>query len=175
MQAVEQFEKLVPDLLLVDLNLPDISGFEVIRRVRQVSATPLIIVLTGQNEKHLLKQVSELKVNAILKKSDSGKNLTDALAFIQRHGHNKMFFDPTVEAILETEENYIPSKREAEVLELIIKGMTSEKIALALDCSVATVKTYRARIMNKSGTRNSAEMISWFLQRNGKDNFGSRS
>ncbi|MBY0415388.1 MAG: response regulator transcription factor [Bdellovibrionales bacterium] len=56
-----------PDLLIIDLGLPDISGLEVIRQIRKSSATLKIIVLTGLNDPHILKQVHQLKVNGILK------------------------------------------------------------------------------------------------------------
>ncbi|MBY0415389.1 MAG: helix-turn-helix transcriptional regulator [Bdellovibrionales bacterium] len=48
------------------------------------------------------------------------------------------------------------------------KGHTSEEMAVQLKCSIPTIKTYRARIMSKSGARNSAEMISWYLKGYGK-------
>jgi DNA-binding NarL/FixJ family response regulator len=172
-EVLELFKENQPDLLVLDLNLPDISGLDVIRDIRKTTSTSKILVLTGQSEPFLLKQVCELKVNGLLKKSDSGKNLTDALNFIRTHEQDQMFLDPTIKTILGDEETYVPTKREYEVLELMSQGHTSEKISLKLDCSIATIKTYRARIMNKSGSRNSAEMVSWFLQRYGKENFGT--
>lgn len=174
-EALKLFTQEEPHLLLIDLNLPDMSGIDVIKEIREIETTSKIIVLTGQSEPYLLKQVCQLKVNGLLKKSDTGKNLYEALEFIRTNGHDKMFIDSSIQKILNNEETYIPTKREYEVLELMSQGLTSEKIALKLDCSLSTIKTYRSRIMDKSGSRNSAEMVSWFLLRNGKDNLGSNT
>lgn len=174
-EALELYKQKQPDLLLIDLNLPDISGLEVIREILKSPTNSKILVLTGLTEPYLLKQVCQLKVNGLLRKSDTSKNLTEALNFIRTPGQGKMYLDPFIQALLENEEIYIPTKREFEVLELMSQGLTSEKIAQKLDCSVATIKTYRARIMEKSVSRNSAEMVSWFLLRYRKDNFGSNT
>lgn len=173
--ALELFHQQQPDVLFIDLHLPDISGLEVIRRIRETTTSSRIVVLTGQSEPFLLKQVCALKVSGLLKKSDTSKNIPEVLNFMLANGPDKMFLDSSVKAILDDEESYVPTKREYEVLELMSQGYTSEKIALKMECTVATIKTYRARIMNKSGSRNSAEMISWFLQRNGKDNLSSNT
>lgn len=167
--ALELHDESSPDLLVLDLNLPDMSGLEVIRKIREAKGMAKIIVLTGQNEAYLLRQVYNLKVNGLLKKSNSEKNLFDALHFIRTNESNRIYLDTFMQSILEDEEIYVPTKREYEVLELMTQGLTSERIAQALECSVATVKTYRSRIMEKSGSRNSAEMIAWFLKRHGKD------
>jgi DNA-binding NarL/FixJ family response regulator len=174
-EALELFKQSSPDLLLIDLNLPDISGLEVIRRIRESCTTSRIIVLTGQSEPYLLKQVCGLGVNGLLKKSDTAKNLSDALDFIRTNGRDKMYLDSFMQSIVWDGETYVPTKREFEILALMSQGLTSNMIALKLDCSVATIKTHRSRIMNKSGSRNSAEMIAWFLQGNGKDNFSSNT
>ncbi len=174
-EALELFKQSSPDLLLIDLNLPDISGLEVIQRFRENYSTSSIIVLTGQSEPYLLKQVCGLGVNGLLKKSDTAKNLSDALDFIRTNGRDKMYLDSFMQSIVGDGETYVPTKREFEILSLMSQGLTSNMIALKLDCSVATIKTHRSRIMNKSGSRNSAEMIAWFLQGNGKDNFSSNT
>ena len=173
--ALNLFHQKRPDLIIIDLNLPDMPGVDVIKKIRESSSNSKIIVLTGQTEPYVLRQVAQLKINALLRKSDSSLNLSEALNYTRTSREEKIFFDSSVSSILGDDETYVPTKREYEVLELMSQGLTSEKIATRLDCSVATVKTYRSRIMNKSGSRNSAEMIAWFLQRNGKDNFGSNS
>ncbi|AUN99102.1 hypothetical protein C0V70_13525 [Bacteriovorax stolpii] len=164
-KVLELFTQKSSDLLIVDLGLPGISGIEVIKKIRQMSPTTKIIVLTGQNEPHLLKQVYQLKVCGILRKMGTGKNLGEALNFIQTNT-DKTYLDTSVTSILKDQSQATPTPREYEVLELMSKGHTSEEIAKEMDCSLSTIKTYKARIMNKSGAKNSAEMISWYLKRN---------
>lgn len=166
-KALELFDQKSPDLMVIDLGLPDMSGLDVIKKIRETSTTSKIIVLTGQSEPHLLRQVYQLKVNGILKKMNSGKNLGEALNFLKTNS-DKTFLDSSTQSLLEVQETYVPTKREYEVLDLMSKGHTSEEIADQLQCSIPTIKTYRARIMNKSGVKNSAEMISWYLKGNSK-------
>lgn len=166
-KALEFFAKNAPDLLIVDLGLPDISGVEVIKELRNTSPESKIIALTGLSDPHILRQVYQLKVNGILKKSNSARNISEALNFLKTN-KGATFLDSSVRSILEDEKTYVPTKREYEVLELMSKGHTSEQIAEQLECSLTTVKTYRSRIMAKSGCRNSAEIISWYLKGNGK-------
>lgn len=164
-KVLELFAQKSSDLLIVDLGLPGISGIEVIKQVRHLSPSSKIIVLTGQNEPHLLRQVYQLKVSGILRKMGTGKNLGDALNFLKSNA-DKTYLDASVTSILDDQTQTSPTPREYEVLEWMSKGHTSKETAKEMNCSLSTIKTYKARIMNKSGAKNSAEMISWFLKRN---------
>jgi DNA-binding NarL/FixJ family response regulator len=171
--ALDFFAQQEPDLIMVDLGLPNMSGLEVIKQIRASSSTARVIVLTGLSEPDTLHQVYQLKVNGILKKMNTGQNLNDALNFIKANP-GKTYVDSSVDGILRTTADKNITPREYEVLELMTQGLTSDEIAGRMKCAVTTIKTYRARIMNRSGARNSAEMMAWYLKRNGKKDFGSR-
>ncbi len=172
--ALEFFRQNAPDLFVVDLGLPDMSGFEVIKQVRVSSPASRVIVLTGQSDPLVLQQVLGLNVAGILRKMNTGLNLSEALSFM-KESPDKTYLDSSVERILQSTSDQTVTPREYEVLELMAQGHTTEEIAKRMNCAVTTVKTYRARIMNRSGVRNSAEMIAWFLKRNGKTDFGPDS
>ena len=104
----------------------------------------------------------------------TGQNLSEALAFLKVNP-DKIYLDPSVNSILHTSIDQALTRREYEVLELMSQGCTSDEIATKMKCSVTTVKTYRARIMNKSGARNSSEMMAWYLRGNGNKDFGSNT
>ncbi len=156
-----------PDLITVDLDLPDMSGLEVIKKVRAHSPKSLVIVLTGMSEPQTLQQAHNFKVSGILRKINTGHNLNEALQFLKMN-QDKTYLDSSVESILRMSTDQALTPREHEVMELMRQGFTSDKIAEKMKCAVTTIKTYRARIMNKSGARNSAEMMAWYLKGNRK-------
>lgn len=171
--AIKQFKHKKCDLMILDLGLPGISGLEVIKSMREMSVDCKIVVMTAADDSRVFQQVIDQKVNAILRKLNSTHNLIDALNFLILNPY-KLYLDPSVESILKNTADHPLTKREYEVLELIIQGLTSQEIALKLNCSLATIKTYRARSMSKSGARNSSELIAWFLTKgNLKRDFSS--
>lgn len=157
-----------PDLCVLDLGLPDMSGVEIIKQVKDQSKFTKIIILTGQDDPNVLHKVLSLKVNGILRKNNSVHNLIDALNFLENHKGDDSYIDSASALILQTVSTNVLTIRETEVLELMAEGLTSEQISQKLDCALSTIKTYRARIMQKSASRNSAEMVAWFLKRNSK-------
>lgn len=173
-KALDYIHQEPADLIIVDLGLPDISGLDVIKQIRNGSNQPYIIVLTGASESHILRQVYQLKVNGILRKTSTGKNLGEALHFLMIH-QDQTYLDPSVSSLLQTSVDQAPTRREYEVLELMAQGLTSDEIAKKMNCSITTIKTYRARIMNKSGARNSSELMAWYLKGNGNKNLGSHT
>ncbi len=170
-KALEYFAQRNPDLMIIDLDLPDISGQEVIKQVRSASPSLKVIVLTGTNEPHTLRQVYQLKVQGILRKTSTSQNLNDALQ--SAISTDKTYLDISVSNLLQSSQDQALTRREFEVLELMAQGLKSTEIAQKMDCSVATIKTYKTRIMNKSGARNSAEMMAWYLKGNRNKHFSS--
>lgn len=171
-KALEYLNQEAPDLIIVDLGLPDMSGLDVVKHIRENQIQSRVIVLTGLSSPHILRQVYQLKVNGILRKMSTGQNLSEAMNFLKLNS-DKTYLDPSVTGILRESDGPALTPREFEVMELMADGHTSEEIARKMNCSITTIKTYRARIMNKSGARNSSEMMAWYLKGNGKTNFGS--
>lgn len=173
--ALDLMQQKVSDLAVVDLGLPDISGVEIVKQIRAKSLSSFVIVLTGTADQDKLRETSKLQINGLLRKAGTGENLTIALDFI-RANPDQVFLDSTVKEILKTPTvNSSLTSRELEVLELMAAGLTTKEIAEKMNCAVSTIKTYRTRIMNRSGARNSAEMMAWYLKRNGKKDFSSDS
>lgn len=163
-----------PDLAIVDLDLPDISGLKVIKGIRANSPSTRIMVITGTSDPQLISQVYQLHVDAILRKTHTDHNLQEAIQCIINCS-GTTYLDPSVQGILRLTEGKALSMREHEVVGFMIEGLTSSEIAARMKCSLATVKTFRARIMNKSACRNSAEIVAWYLKGNRKRNLGSKT
>lgn len=161
--AIEAIRKNLPDLLVVDLGLPDMSGLEVIKFLRGISEQCRVIVLTANENPFFLKQILNFNIQALLKKENSETNIREAIDYISKN-NDEIFIDHSMRRILNLKADKALSTREHEVLQLMVQGFTSKEISEKLNCSINTVKTYRVRIMNKSGSRNSAEVAAWFLK-----------
>ncbi|MNL23860.1 Virulence factors putative positive transcription regulator BvgA [compost metagenome] len=169
--ALDLFKTSLPHLVIIDLGLPKMQGLEVIKKIRELSQACLIIVMTASTDVHLLQQTLKSGINGLLQKTDSAANIESALDAVMT-SPTSVYLDASIKKLLAGAEGSPLTKREFEVLNLMVEGLTSQEIALRMDCSVTTIKTYRVRIMNKSCARNSAEMIAWFLKGNSKRNFG---
>lgn len=163
-EALEEIKKKMPDVLVLDLGLPDFSGAELIRAIREIAPSLKIIVLTNCDSPPILRQVLQYRVQALLQKTHSIENLKTV--FKAAHDHSGIpYVDPTIEKLLaqvSTRPSLTP--REFEVLEWIAKGHTSREIANILKCSSETVKSHRSNIMAKINVRNTAEMMAAYLQ-----------
>lgn len=152
-----------PDLLFVDLNLPDLSGFDLIKQVSEGDNSIPIIVVTSRDDSRILLQVKAQGVKAILSKSHTVETLREALCHIPEK--SEPYLDPEIIKILSKPNSDGLTKREWEVLELISRGFTNEAISKELGCSLETVKTHRANLGQKTSSRNRAELTAWYLQR----------
>lgn len=170
--ALELVRQESPQLAVIDLELPDISGLEVIKGIREQCPSARILVITAHNEPHLIRKTVQLKADALIRKTDTDQNIRAALKALSGR-RRELYMDPQMRSILDETTNKALTRREYEVVEHMARGLTSGEIAAKMDCSVTTVKTYRARIMGKSGCRNSAEIMAWYLKGNGKRNPGA--
>lgn len=166
------FQEQQPDIVVLDLNLPDISGIELIKKLQDRPTQVRIIVITSCEDVWTLSQIQKTNINALLWKTHELDTLQAALNHVQNHAKQTPFIDPNISRALNTPETSLLTVREWEVLSLIAKGLTNEAIAQRLACATETVKTHRSKIGQKTMTRNRSELTAWFLQRNGKTDSG---
>ncbi len=156
-----------PDLVLVDLGLPDMSGTELIQELRSLYADLMIIVITSCDQAMVLEGVRLLNVQGIILKSSATEYLMMALRHVEKNP-GKVFLDPSVKLILEANTEVCFTPREKEILGELVKGQSNQLIADKLGLSLATVRTHRANILQKSNIRTGAELIAWYLSGQGK-------
>lgn len=146
------------DFFILDLELPDLDGFVLIEMIRARNPQAKIIVSTIHDEIWTLRKLLSRDVNAIIYKSGSGNEITNAIHSIL-DGNN--YYCDEVKSIMETVDDKLihPSSRELEVLLQIAQGKTSREIAGALFVSVNTVETHRKALFNKLGAVNVADLI----------------
>lgn len=165
-QAVlDRFRAIKPDLVLLDLNFPDMSGLKVLKELRQENTKVPILVITSSREASVIRNVIELGANGVLSKAHRLESFRMALQHIFNPSSKTTLLDTSVQEILNEQASSDLTPREWEVLALIARGLTNDDIANELKCSLETVKTHRSKIGQKTSSRNRAELTAWYLQR----------
>jgi DNA-binding NarL/FixJ family response regulator len=155
---LEKIHDLQPDLLIIDVEMPHINGFDAIKRIRLNNTTAKIVVLSMHEETVFSQEAFMLGADAYLNKSMESMQLIDSL--LKTFNGEKLF--PTASTFTKLESPF--SDREHEILRLISSGKTSEQIAERLKISHLTVKAHRRNMMRKLNVNNAAELISKALE-----------
>lgn len=147
-----------PDLVVIDVEMPGLSGFDVIKRIRINDEETRIVVLSMHEENVFSQEAFELGANGYLNKAMESMALIDALTRIC----NGERFSAPPSATPRLESPF--SDREAEILKMIASGKTSDQIAERLSISPLTVKAHRRNMMRKLKVNNAAEMVTKALE-----------
>lgn len=146
------------DLLIIDVEMPAINGFDAIKRIRLNNNTSKIVVLSMHEESVFSQEAYMLGADAYLNKSMESMQLIDSL--LKTCNGEKIF--PVSATTTKIESPF--SDREHEILRLIASGKTSEQIAERLKISHLTVKAHRRNMMRKLNVNNTAELIAKALE-----------
>jgi DNA-binding NarL/FixJ family response regulator len=168
-RACQEFE---PDLLILDINLPDQSGIDAIPEIKRVSPQTHILLCTAFPTIDRLGEALLAGAKGFVEKTNTWD---DFLGAVNRVGRGEQYFSskssgvtPLSRAALEQRsKRYVGtplSPRESEVIRLIAQGCTSKEIASKLFISVATVETHRTNLMSKLGVRNVAGLVLYAFQ-----------
>lgn len=160
-----------PDLLVVDLMLPDINGMEVARAARDAMPELKILVITAHPSDRLPGELMLLGVNGYVDKTEPIEYVLSAVDTVRNGG---MFFASRVRArggapaepvvARRTPVRMPLTEREQEIAKLVAAGQMSKEIAAKLNLSVRTVEKHRANIMEKVGVREVASLTRWCMQ-----------
>jgi two-component system invasion response regulator UvrY len=162
-QAMEKVRTVKPDVVLMDINMPGIGGFEATSRITQTHPESKVIVLTVHSEGPLPKRILEAGASGYLTKGCPVEEMVEA---IQKVNAGQRYIAPTIAqqlalSMLPGEESVIDilSQRELQVLIMIARGMRTNKISDMLNLSPKTISTYRKRLHDKLDVSNDVEMM----------------
>ncbi len=158
-----------PDMLVVDLMLPDTNGLDIAREVRRAVPEMKILVITAHPSERLPADLMALGVNGYVDKTEPIEYVLSAVETVRAGG---MFFASRVRAkgggtaLPGTKRPLdVPlTEREQEIARLVAAGQMSKEIAAKLNLSVRTVEKHRANIMEKVGVREVASLTRWCIQ-----------
>lgn len=153
-----------PDVILMDINLPDKSGIELCKEVKQKYPSTFIIGLSTFNQQSFIEKMMLNGASGYVLKNASKEELMEAITTVVKG--KKYLSHEAAQTLQQKKENDILlTRRELEVLELIANGMTNQEIAEKLFVSVSTIDTHRKNLLLKFGTHNIAALVKMAVQK----------
>lgn len=164
-----------PDVVLLDLEMPVLSGKETLQYIRKVNEAVKVLVLTMHQSKAMIAQVMELGANGYLVKDCEPSDVIEAIESLTEKGY--YFSDQIAMAMLNqltgsltkgasAQDEHGLSIREIDILKLICKEYTTNEIGEALYLSPKTIEGYRKALMEKSKARNMAGLVLFAVKHN---------
>lgn len=173
-QAVEMAGSLKPDVLVMDIGMPNLNGIEAARRITDAHPAIAIVMLSMHSDEGYVLRALKAGARAYLLKDSAEADLSRA---IQAVTEGKSYFSPAVSKVLlddymrklqraGVEDSYdLLSPREREILQLVAEGKSSKDIANLLHLSVYTVETHRSNIMQKLNLKGLPELILYAVRK----------
>ena len=169
--AVAMAKKCRPDLILMDISLPDMSGIEATRQITEELPDTKVVALTMHKNDGFVAQFFEAGGSGYLVKDADAQCLFDALKAVSK---GERFLSPSIthehvdgyQEIAAEKEQPKLSPREKEVLKLIAEGKSRKEIGRILNISVRTLDTHRTNILLKLGCKSTAELVHYAVRRN---------
>ncbi|MDF2187823.1 response regulator transcription factor [Paraflavitalea sp. CAU 1676] len=156
-------QKQQPDVILMDINLPDVSGIELCRLVKEKYPAIFVIGLSTFNQYSLIEKMIASGASGYLLKNATREELVEA---IQTVSNRKTYFSKEAAQTMRKDDSLkiVLTRREKEVLELIADGMTNNEIAQKLFISVTTVETHRRNLLTKFDAKNIVSLVKTAIQ-----------
>ena len=154
----------LPDVILMDINMPGKSGIELCREVKEKYPSVFIIGLSTFNQQSFIQKMMDNGASGYVIKNATQEELMEAIQVVAK---GKIYLSDEAALSLHKNDNpEIPlmTRREKEVLELIANGMTNNEIAKKLFLSVSTVDTHRKNLLAKFESKNIASLIKTAMQ-----------
>jgi DNA-binding NarL/FixJ family response regulator len=173
-EAVNVTEQLKPDIVVLDISMPDLNGLEAARQILKSSPNTAVLILTMHFTDQLVRDVIESGARGYILKSDADKDLVSAVEAIS---NRRTYFTREVSEVLLdkiSRPDVVPdpdsvmrnrlTSREREIVQLLAEGKSSKEVAVALGISVKTAETHRANIMRKLELHSVSELVLYAIR-----------
>lgn len=149
-----------PDVIFMDINLPDLSGIDLCKEVKQLYPSVFIIGLSTFNQQSFVEKMMHHGASGYLLKNATREELLHSIETVMR-GRTYLSHEAAMGLVKHNNSDHpVLTRREKEVLELIAEGLTNQEIADKLFISISTVDTHRKNLLAKFEARNVAAMVS---------------
>ena len=173
-QAIQEAQRLQPDVILMDITMPDLNGIEATRQIKRVLSEVKILVLTMHENDEYVFQALRAGASGYMLKEAADTELITAIHVIKS---GQFYLSPTAQSVVigdylqrvrtgEERDSYSSlTEREREILKLVAEGHTNNQIAERLIISPKTVDTHRTHVMDKLNLHSRAELVKYAMRR----------
>lgn len=170
-EAVDAAVKCEPDVVILDVSMPELNGLEATRQILAACPGTRILILTMHESEQVVRDVLDAGAQGYLLKSDAGRDLVAAVEALL---HNRPYFTSKVARMVldgylrpaekkEAEPSPL-SAREREIVQLLAEGNSNKEVADALGISVKTAETHRTNIMRKMNFRSVTDLVRYAIR-----------
>jgi DNA-binding NarL/FixJ family response regulator len=174
-EAVEKVGELKPDLVILDISMPELNGFAATRQILKLLPRTEILILSMHESEQVIRDALEAGARGYVLKTDAVRDLVPAVEALSRH---QLSFSPNLaEMVLQ---GYLDdrradagkdslrrlTKRERQILQLLAEGKSNKTIACELEISVKTAVAHRANIMHKLGCDSLSDIVRFAIRAN---------
>ena len=172
--AVEQAKTLRPDIVVLDVGMPELNGLEAARQIKSFLPTTELLIFTGHENEELIREVFDAGAKSYILKAGAAEHLVEAIHALSQH---KPFFTTKVAEVVfakfmdgpgrdpaQGEERL--TKREREIVQLIAEGASNKEVAQKLGVSLRTAETHRANVLRKLNLSSVADLVRYAIRNN---------
>jgi len=167
--AFELTQKLKPNVAILDLEMPELNGLEVSRKIRQLVPETNTLILTMHKSVEVIRQVLKAGALGLALKTDNGQHLVGIVKAVAQGRRSlspnasEMLIEGVVNSPAEAgpsdDSDVLPTPREVDTIRLLASGKTNKEVAVVMGVSVKTAETYRTRIMQKLHYRSLPQLV----------------
>ncbi|MEK6766189.1 MAG: response regulator transcription factor [Planctomycetota bacterium] len=174
-QAFEKTKELIPDIVVIDITMPNLNGIEATRQIKKLNPEIKVLVLTVHDNEEYIHQILQAGASGYLLKESAVTDLVSAINAVKKGG---IFLSPAISKVVvkdyirHAEEGTgdfdslnILTNREREVLQLIAEGHTNREVAHILKLSVKTVDVHRSHIMEKLNIHDVTGLVKYSIRK----------
>ena len=169
-EAVRETRRLLPDVVVMDIAMPDLNGIEATLQIQEISPSPRILILSMHSTTEHIFRALQAGARGYLLKDSAGKEVVEAVRIV--HGGRRYLSQKIAATVID---DYIAerhrtspldslSRRERQILQLIAEGKTSAEVGAMLFLSPKTIDTYRSRMMHKLGIGDLPNLVKFAIQ-----------
>jgi two-component system response regulator NreC len=174
-EAVETARKLKPDVVVLDLTMPELDGLAALCEIKRALPDTEVLIFSAYHSEEVIEQLFDAGAKSYIQKSDAGRHLVAAIKSLAEH---KPFFTPEICKILfakflsssqgkkQNGQKQTATNRERDVVRLLAEGGSNKEVASSLGISIRTAETHRATLMRKLGLDSLAALVRYAIRNN---------
>jgi two-component system response regulator NreC len=174
-EAVDSAKKLKPDVVVLDMTMPELDGLTALRQIKRALPNTEVMIFSAHHSEDVIKQLFDAGAKSYVQKSDAGRHLVTAIKSLAKH---KPFFTPEISEILfarfcstdfgnrQSRLDHSLTAREREIVRLLAEGRSNKEVASSLGISVRTAETHRAVLMRKLDVDSVSGLVRYAIRNN---------